>query len=77
MAAVSGRARALESVARALPVPYRAETYSHSATPGVPIQKFEAFAEPLSNFGIERTLANLCFQCGFGSEVRLTNPRRK
>jgi hypothetical protein len=29
----------------------------------------------VSNFGIERTLANLLIKCGFGSEVRITNPR--
>jgi hypothetical protein len=25
------------------------------------------------HFGIERTLAIYCFQCGFGSEVRMTD----
>ena len=29
-----------------------------------------------TNFGIKRTLANLLFQCGFGSEVRMTNSRQ-
>jgi hypothetical protein len=31
----------------------------------------------VSNFGIERTLANLSIWCGFGSEVRMANPRQK
>ena len=31
----------------------------------------------VSNFGIERTLANLLIWCGFRSEVRMTNPPHK
>src|ERR1700730_13030667 len=46
------------------------------APPSVPIPKFAAFAgASFRTSESERTLANLLNCCGFGPEVRVTNPR--
>ena len=44
----------------------------------VPIPKFVSMCGPsCTNFGIDRTLANLLMPCGFGSKVRMTNSRHQ
>src|ERR1700730_1164217 len=43
----------------------------------VPIPKFVCLRGPsFTNYGIERTLANLLIWCGFGSEARMMDSRR-